>query len=115
MFKVWWYEEERNRIGSTYPTNRQIAVGTTMAWDRDTGKLRAILTTGNRNSGELAEQQRDRDRLLSRLADDGILQPGLQRLGPDGRPLRFTASFEARGQAMRVSSMARTLHAVKEV
>ena len=115
LFKVWWYEEERNRIGSTYPTNRQIAVGTTMAWDRDTGKLRAILTTGNRNSGELAEQQRDRDRLLSRLADDGVLQPGLHRLGPDGRPLRFTASFEARGQAMRVSSMARTLHAVKEV
>ena len=115
LFKVWWYEEERNRIGSTYPSNRQIAVGTTMAWDRDTGKLRAILTTGNRNSGELAEQQRDRDRLLSRLADDGILQPGLHRLGPDGRPLRFAASFEARGQAMRVSSMARTLHAVKEV
>ena len=115
LFKVWWYEEEKNYIGSAYPTNRQIAVGTTMAWDHDTGKLRVILTTGNRDPGELAEQQRDRDRLLTRLAEDGILQPGPQRLGPDRRPLRFAANFEARGRAMHVSNVARSLHAVKEV
>ncbi len=110
LFKVWWYEEEENRIGSGYPTKRQIAVGTTMAWDRDTGKLRVILSTGNRDSKELAEQQQDRDLMLTRLADEGILQPGPQRLGPDGRPLRFAATIEATGSVMRVSNIARTLH-----
>jgi hypothetical protein len=115
LFKVWWYEEEDNSIGSGYPARRQIAVGTTMAWDHDTGKLRVILSTGRRNQDELAQQRQDRDRMLSRLADEGFLQPGPRRPGPDGRPLRFAANIEATGQLMRVSSIARTLHFAKEV
>jgi hypothetical protein len=115
LFKVWWYQQEENRIGSGFPTRRQIAVGTTMAWDRDTGNLRAILSTGNRDRDELAKQQQDRDLMLARLADEGVLRPGPQRLGPDGRPLRFAANIEATGQVMRVSSIARTLHFVKGV
>jgi hypothetical protein len=114
LLKAWWYEEEENRIGSGYPSRRQIAVGTTMAWDRDTGKLRVILSTGKRDHDELAEQRQDRDLMLARLADEGFLQLAPQRLGPDGRPLRFAANIEATGQLMRVSNIARTLHFVKE-
>jgi hypothetical protein len=115
LFKVWWYQQEENRIGSGFPTQRQIVVGTTMAWDRDTGKLRVLLSTGNRDSKELAGQRQDRDLMLACLADEGVLRPGPQRLGPDGRPLRFAANIEATGQVMRVSNVARTLHFAREV
>jgi hypothetical protein len=114
LFKVWWYRQEQNRLGPGFPTRRDVAVGTTMAWDRDTGKLRTLLTTGNRNRDELAKQQQDRDHLLARLADEGILRSGSQRLGPDGRPLRRQASFETRGRVMRVSSIPRTLRWERE-
>lgn len=114
LFKVWWYQEEDNRIGSIYSTRRQVAVGTTMAWDRDTGKLRVILSTGNRDPDETDQQRQDRDRMLMRLDDEGVLRPGPQRLGPDGRPLRFAAHIETTGQLMRVSGITRTLHYARE-
>jgi len=115
LFKAWWYQQEENRIGSGFPSQRQIVVGTTMAWDRDTGKLRVLLSTGNRDRKELAEQRQDRDLMLARLADEGVLRPSPQRLGPDGRPLRFEANIEATGQVMLVSNVARTLHFAREV
>ena len=115
LFKVWWYQLEKNNIGSDYPAQRQIVVGTTMAWDHDTGKLRVILSTGNRDRHELAEQRKDRDLLLARLVEGGFLRPSLQRLGPDGRPLRFAANIETSGQAMRVSNITHMLHFIKEV
>jgi hypothetical protein len=115
LFKVWWYQQESNQTGSGYPIQRRIVAGTTMAWDRDTGKLRAILSTGNRDRDELAEQRKDRDLLLTRLADEGFLRPGPQRLGPDGRPLRFAANIEVTGQAMHVSNVTHMLHFVKEM
>jgi hypothetical protein len=115
LFKVWWYEQERNRPGSGLPGQRQVVAGTTMAWDRDTGKLRVILSTGHRDRDELAEQRQDRDLLLTRLADEGFLRPGPQRLGPDGRPLRLQANIETLGGVMRVSNIARTLQCAREV
>jgi hypothetical protein len=114
LFKVWWYQREKNRFGFGFPRRRQIVVGTTMAWDRDTGKLRALLTTAQRAPGELAEQQQDRDLMLARLADEGVLRPGPQRLGPDGRPLRFVANIETTGEVMRVSNVASLIHFRKE-
>jgi hypothetical protein len=115
LFKVWWYQQEKNQIGSGFPNERQIAVGTTMAWDRDSGRLRVILSTGKHDKDELAEQRQDRDLMLVRLADEGFLRPGPQRMGPDGRPLRFAANIRTSGQLMRVSNIARTLHFMKEV
>jgi hypothetical protein len=114
LFKVWWYQQEENRLGAGFPARRQVVAGTTMAWDRDTGKLRVIVSTGNRNPDELAGQQQDRDLLLARLADEGVLRPGPQRLGPDHRPLRQQANIETTGQVMRVSNLARTLHWARE-
>ena len=115
LFKIWWYRLEKNDIGSGFADQRRIVVGTTMAWDRDTGKLRALLTTGNRNPDELGEQQQDRNLVLARLVDDGVLRPGAERKGPDGRPLRLQASIETTGQVMRVCDIARTLHFAKGV
>ena len=112
LFKVWWYQEERNDVGHGFPARRQVATGTTMAWDHDTGKLRVVLSTARPDPEELAEQQQDRDRMLERLADEGILRPGTQPLGPDGRPLRLAASIETTGEIMRVSNVARMLHCV---
>jgi hypothetical protein len=115
LFKVWWYQQEENRIGPGFPDRRQVVTGTTMAWDRDTGKLRAILSTARPDPDELAKQQQDRDLMLAGLADEGLLRPGSQPLGPDGRPLRLVASIETTREVMRVSNVARMLHCIEEV
>ncbi len=114
LLKVWWYEEEENPIGSGYPTLRQIAVGTTLAWDRDTGEPRVLLTSNRRGrSQEENEQKEERHLMLHRLVEEGLLQPGPQKLGPDGRPLRMTVSVEGTDQVMRVANVARMLHIMK--
>jgi hypothetical protein len=96
LLKVWWHEQEENRLGPRYPSLRQVAAGTTMAWDRGTGKLRVLLTTSrSQRPDEHAEQRADRDAFLARLADEGALRPGPQGLGTDGRPLPFVAAVEA--------------------
>lgn len=109
LFKVWWYQQEENRLRSGFPAYRQVVVGTTMAWDRDTGKLRVILSTANRDKDERAEQQQDRDAMLGRLVEEGFLRPGPARLGPDGRALLFATSVESAGSTMRVSNVAPVL------
>ena len=115
LFKVWWTRTEENRLAASFPALRQIVVGTTMAWDRETGKLRVLLTSNpDRRPAEHAEQAADRDASLVQFVEEGFLRPGPQRLGPDGRPLRFAANVAVTGQVMRVSDVARTLHFRKE-
>lgn len=74
-----------------------------------------MLLTSNRRGcpEEEREQKKDRDLMLERLTEEGLLQPGPQRLGPDGRPLRMTVSVEGTGQVMRVANVARMLHIMK--
>jgi hypothetical protein len=114
LLKVWWYQEEENPLGPGFPSQRQIAVGTTLAWDHDTGEPRVLLTSACRERvEEQAEQQKHRNLMLRQLAEEGLLQPGPQKVGPDGRPLRMVVSVEGTNQIMRVANMARMLHIMK--
>jgi hypothetical protein len=114
LFKVWWYQEEENSLAPRFPSQRQVAAGTTLAWDRHTGEPRVLLTSNRSTStGEEIEQKNDRDLLLRRLTEEGLLQPGPQKLGPDDRPLRMTVNIEGADKVMRVANVARMLHIMK--
>jgi hypothetical protein len=115
LFKVSWYEREPNRLGSEYPSERRVKVGTTVAWNRDTGELRALLSTGNGDKGELAQQREQRDLALASMVKTGQLRSGAQHLGPDGRPLRSVASMKVVGQTMRMDKVAQMLQFARGV
>lgn len=116
LFKVWWTQEEANLLGRHFPRKRQITVGTTLAIDWDTSKVRVLLTSDHSQRPEEQEEQRkDRDRILQRLADRGLLLPGHLAIGPDGRPLRSAISTESTGNLMRARGTARMLHIIGEV
>jgi len=83
-------------------------------WDRDTREPRVLLTSSRRGcQEEEGEQKKDRGLMLRKLAEEGVLQPGPQKLGPDGRPLRMTVNVEGTNQVMRVTNVARMLHIIK--
>ena len=80
IFKVSWDAIEPNPPGSWLPENRQITVGTTLAIDWETRKVRARLTSG------WEAGRADRDALLQRLDRKGLLVPGrARRRRPTGR------------------------------
>jgi len=110
IFKVSWDLVEANRLGSPYPAQRQITVGTMLAIDWHTRRIRARLTS------DLSDQQRgDRDLMLARLADQGLLQLADEAVGPNGEEVGTAVIAEATESLMRVRGAARTLHIVGEV
>jgi hypothetical protein len=110
IFKVSWDHQEPNELGARFPRHRQITVGTTLAIDWDTRRIKARLTS------DLAEQQRtDRDLLLHRLLDQGLLRLEHEAVGPSGAELGTAVIAEAAQNLMRVRGAARTLHIVGEV
>jgi hypothetical protein len=110
LFKIWWYQQESNNLGERFSKQRNLVFGTTMAWERETGKLRVLLTSNpGKHPDEQAEQQADRDAMLRKLSDQGYLKPGPQDFGPDGRPSRFPVNFDATSKVMQVNNMADTL------
>ncbi len=113
LFKVWWHTSEPNSLGVQFPKARRLAVGTTLAIDWETRKLRVRLTTDRTGqSDEEAEQRQDRDQFLGMLADEGVLRPGQRRMGPDGKELRGVIGADDIKGVMRVHGMARMLHIV---
>lgn len=106
IFKVSWDHKEANRLGGLFPRERQITVGTTLAIDWETRKVRALLTSDYGN----ARQQDDRDLMLTRLAGDGLLRLGNEAVGPDGKPLSTAIRAEATDGVMRVRGTSRMLH-----
>ena len=104
IFKISWDAIEPNPPGSWFPENRQITVGTTLAIDWETRKVRARLTSG------WEAGRADRDALLQRLDRKGLLVPAAQATAPDGTPLRCAIKAELAGDLMRVRGTARTLH-----
>src|SRR6266511_562267 len=104
ILKVSWDHSEPNPLGPAFPAQRKISVGTTVAIDWETRRIRSRLTTNP------SEQRQDRDRMLLRMADTGMLLPDRLALGPDGRPLRSIVRAESLGDVMRVRGAARMLH-----
>ncbi len=105
LFKVSWDHKEPSGVAGL-PGERQITVGTTLVIDCDCRLVRAKLTSDHVS----AEQQADRDALLKRLTDTGVLHLGKAALGPDGKTLCTVVAAEVLDGLMRVRGTARTLH-----
>jgi hypothetical protein len=109
LFKVSWDQTEPNALGSSFPSQRTVSVGTTLAIDWETNRIRSLLTS------DLSDQQvKDRDALLNRLVQKGLLVDAEQGQGPDGSPLRFLIQAETVGDVMQVRGAARMLHMAAE-
>lgn len=104
IMKVSWDAIEDNDIGSEFPSQRAVTMGTTLVIDRSTKLIRARLTT-DRNERHAEE----RSAFLARLADEDVLVAG-DASAPDGRPLRGTVGAKRLGGVMMVSGAACTLH-----
>jgi hypothetical protein len=105
ILKVKWDHQEPSGLGSGYPGKRRITLGTTLAIDWKTKKVRARLT-----SDPSAGQCWDRDRLLRRLVADGVLKFDGAALGPDGHLLPSVICAEAQTGVMAVRGTARLMH-----
>ncbi|MEO5579168.1 MAG: hypothetical protein ABIR58_00805 [Gemmatimonadaceae bacterium] len=105
LFKVSWSQVEANRIGTgNMPAERQITVGTTLAVDWKTRRIRALLTS------ESAPQTADRDLLLLGLIENDLLKEDKEAFGPDGKMLCAAIRSEEINGIMRVKGAARMLH-----
>lgn len=110
ILKVSWSQPEPNIAGKALPIQRQVTVGTTVAIDWKTRNVRTCLTS---DLGE--EQRQDRDGMVRKLLDEGILRVGDEALGPDGKPLCAAVRAETLGGTMRVRGAARLLHITEVV
>jgi hypothetical protein len=105
ILKVSWDIKERNAVGAALPAKRQITVGTTLAIDWNTRQVRALLS-----SDSSRRQALDRDAMLEKLLDNGVLRLGQSAMGADGRWLTTAIRAETMKDMMRVRSSARMLH-----
>jgi hypothetical protein len=105
IFKVSWDASEPSGLAPPFPPERRIRLGTTLAIDWETRQIRALLTTG-----VPADQRTDRDALLRRMLDGGLLRLGDQALGPDGKPLCAALRPETLDGILWVRGAARMLH-----
>lgn len=121
IFKVSWDYKEPNHLGQFFPAERQITVGTTLAIDWQTKRVRAIVTSdfserpsGSKKQRKIDRQQQkdDRDLILERLIDDGVLQLADQAGGPDGKQLSSVVTAETMDNLMRIRGAARMLHII---
>jgi hypothetical protein len=112
IFKVSWDREEPNPPGMHFTRRRQITVGTTLALDWQTRRVRALLRSqaASRPSGA-DEQTADRNAMLARLVETGRL-----RLdgGAAGAPAGSGVRAETSGDLMRVRGSGRLLHVAGE-
>jgi hypothetical protein len=110
LLKVAWDVPEPNAVGRRFPSQRQITVGTTLAIDWLTRKVRALLTSDQAQRPEEARIQReDRNAMLRYMLDHDVLEVGAYALGPHGRPRRSVVRAEAARGTLRVRGAARLL------
>ena len=121
IFKVSWDYKEPNHLGRFFPAERQITVGSTLAIDWLTKRVRAIVTSdfserpsgsGRKRRAAREQQKADRDSMLQGLLDDGVLQAASDTRGPDGKQRTALVSAETMGNLMRVRGAARMLHII---
>ena len=111
LLKVSWYTTEANNLGSLYPVNRKIQVGTTLAIDWETKEIHSLLTTDHAADLEGEDQRKDRTEFLRKMANDGILRAASQT-DPYGKELSSTVNYETPDNIMRVIGAAKMLHIV---
>ncbi len=103
IFKVSWDRTEANEVDPRLPPDRQITVGTTLAVDWQTRRVRALLTSDAAGAGD-RDQRSDRSALLARLLDGGQLRLAGERDGGD-------VGIESTGEVMRLRRSVSLLHA----
>src|ERR1041384_6178836 len=110
IFKVSWDYKEPNHLGEFFPAERQITVGTTLAIDWLTKKVRAIVSSDfserpargrRKRAADREEQRKDRDLMLERLLDEGVLQLAGPTSGPHGKKRTSLVNAETMGNLMR--------------
>jgi hypothetical protein len=109
IFKVSWAKSEANRIPGNFSPLRQVMVGTTMAIDWETKKVRVLLT-----SDQSQQQRVDRDRFLTRLVESRLIKMGDEAIGPDCQQLQSAVLAEQVGGLFRVRGTSRMLHIIAE-
>ena len=111
LLKVGWRQKEANPIGGGWPTSRWVRVGTTLAIDWKTKRIRALLSTNPSLRPEEAQGQwEDRNLFLGRLAQNGILQLGEVIPGLTGRLQIPAVHVRTSEDVMEIGLMANMLH-----
>lgn len=112
LFKVSWDREESNPPGHHLTRKRQITVGTTLAIDWRTRRVRALLRSAAAAAPPGADAQTgERDALLVHMLAEGLLL-----LDPAaGTASAYLARAELSGQLMRVRASGRMLHLAREI
>lgn len=120
LLKVSWETEEDNEAtgAGRLPSRRRITVGTTLAIDWETRKIRALLTS---DRGD--DQRRDRDAMLARMLDESELDDGELdddeldddelddgALDDEPQPVREGLGVETAGGHLRLRASASRLH-----
>jgi hypothetical protein len=113
IFKVSWdRDDERNPDGSRLPARRQITVGTTLAIDWETKKVRVLLPShaAVKMGTESEEQEADRSNMIARLLATNRLRIGSAEDPTAGSAVRVETS----NSLMRIRGSGRLLHIVAE-
>lgn len=113
IFKVSWdRDDERNPVGSRLPARRQMTVGTTLAIDWETKKVRALLSShaAIKTGSEGEEQEADRNDMIKQLLASNQLSIASAEEPPAGSAVRVEIS----GSLMRIRGSGRLLHIVAE-
>jgi hypothetical protein len=115
IFKLSWIEKESNNLGLRYPDSRYVTVGTTLVIDWKNRKVRSLLTSNRKERIREQEEQRDdRDKMLHRLSEKGLLQMGQKANGFDGKPLQSVIKAEVRNGLLQIHGAGRMLHIREE-
>jgi hypothetical protein len=129
IFKVAWEHVEDAEIGMNEVEKRKITVGTTLVFDWNSCKVLARLTSAPTNEDnfmcqglegkqkdlaidEYGNQRKARDKLLTRLNEEGLLKTGNQAYVHSGKVLVSGVGIEIKEGVMSTRAMANLLHIV---
>lgn len=104
ILKVAWTELEPQAVAGL-PSQRRVAVGTTLAIDRDTMRVRVRITTGTDG-----DRRAERDRYLARLAGEHRIAIGSAARDANGLPRAGVIRGDVVGGALKLRNVASMLH-----
>ncbi len=104
IVKASWEQEEDNGLGSSFPSRRDVTMGTTLVIDRDARIVRARLTTD-----QAARRVPERDAFLRKLVEEDLLVPA-SVAAAGGRTPQAAIAAQVLGNRMKVTGTCRSLH-----